>query len=67
MTIKCKYCNPDTLFGGKTILKEDGVELFIANDYLKVIKPDITMERSIIIKYCPMCGRKLNPTSSLLI
>jgi hypothetical protein len=46
-------------FSNKAIYKEDDIELFIANDYLKLLRKDSSMARSIIINFCPICGRNI--------
>jgi len=56
---RCEFCNPDMSYGNKEIYKEDDIELFIANDLLRLLKEDSNMARNILIRYCPMCGRKL--------
>lgn len=57
---RCVFCDPDMSFGNKAIYNEDGIELFIANGYLRLLRPNSNIARNILIQYCPICGRRFN-------
>lgn len=53
----CKYCDPKMSFATKGITKNT----FIAQDVLIELSRNTGESDHVIINYCPMCGRKLNP------
>ena len=56
---KCDFCDPSRSFGNEPIFKEDGIELFIAKDLLRLLRIDDNIAENIKIKFCPMCGRRI--------
>ena len=52
---KCKYC-----YDGVSLLKEDSWEVWIdCSNRLQIYEGDDYRNTYIDIKYCPMCGKKL--------
>ena len=56
---ECKYCNPDMSFGNDKLFKDDDIQVFIVSDFLYLLKGQDHFAKTVSIKYCPICGKKI--------